>query len=471
MKLIKFILPLCLAVLAGCASPSQQHTAQTDDPLSLLIARTSPPQQKTNRATLLQARMADSSRIIDLTRPASDAWERIRLGFAIPNLDTPLVQKWTDYYAAHPEYVQRMADRAGKYLYHILDEIDRRGLPTELALLPFVESAYNPDAYSRAHASGLWQFVPATGQNFNLKQDWWRDERRDPIASTRAALDYLEYLFELQGDWHLALASYNWGEGSVRRAMARNEAASQPTDYLSLNMPDETRNYLPKLQAIKNIVAMPQQYAIALPEVPNTPYFTTIAKTRDIDIDIAAKLAEMPLEEFRALNPSYNLPIIPGSESTTLILPLDRVEIFYANLNAYKGELSAWKTYHPQRGQALSDIAREHGISEAELRRLNGLGARQRTASGQPLLLPAKPGNQVKFASLAPVVPVAAATRAAPARAAAVRSHTVRRGDTLSTIARRYGTDVSTLRRLNNLKGSNLAVGRKLRIPGTNSRG
>lgn len=170
MNLIKFILPLCLAVLAGCASAPQQQAAQDNDPVSLLIARSSPPPQRSNRATLLQARMADSSRIIDLTRPASDAWERIRLGFAIPNLDTPLVQKWTDYYAAHPEYVQRMADRAGKYLYHILDEIDRRGLPTELALLPFVESAYNPDAYSRAHASGLWQFVPATGQNFNLNR-------------------------------------------------------------------------------------------------------------------------------------------------------------------------------------------------------------------------------------------------------------------------------------------------------------
>lgn len=470
MNLFKLIVPLCLAFLAGCASNAPRQAANAEDQVSFLIARSAPAHSPSTRATLLQARMADSSRMIDLTRPASDAWERIRLGFAIPNLDTPLVQKWTDYYAAHPEYVQRMADRAGKYLYHILDEIDRRGLPSELALLPFVESAYNPDAYSRAHASGLWQFVPATGQNFNLKQDWWRDERRDPIASTRAALDYLEYLFELQGDWYLALASYNWGEGSVRRAMARNEASNKGTDYLSLNMPDETRNYVPKLQAIKNILAAPQQYAIALPEVPNTPYFTTVAKTRDIDIDIAAKLAEMPLDEFRALNPSYNLPIIPGSETTTLLLPLDRVETFYANLEVYKGELSAWKTYAPRRGENLRDIASQHGISETELRRLNGLGARQRTASGQPLLLPAKPGGQMKFASLAPVPPTAAAA-SVPSRSATVRSHTVRRGDTLSSIARRYGTNIDSLRKLNNIKGSNLAVGRKLRIPGTNSRG
>ncbi len=153
----------------------------------------------------------DTSRTIDLTVPPLDVWERIRRGYAIPNLNSPLVDKWTLYYASHPDAMQRMATRAGKYLYYIVDEINRRGLPTELALLPFVESAYNPTAYSHAKASGLWQFIPSTGTQFRLKQDWWRDQRRDPIASTNAALDYLEYLFDFQGDWYLALASYNWG--------------------------------------------------------------------------------------------------------------------------------------------------------------------------------------------------------------------------------------------------------------------
>lgn len=242
-----------LAVLAGCAG-------------------TKAPDSK-NLTTNSQGRYIarDTSRTVDLTNPPSDAWDRIRRGFAIPNLNTDLSQQWTDYYASHPEAVQRMAERAGKYLYFIVDEINRRGLPTELALLPFVESAYNPTALSRAQASGLWQFVPATGTHFNLKQDWWRDERRDPIASTNAALDYLEKLFEMQGDWYLALASYNWGEGSVQRAMAKNEAAGLNTDYLSLNMPDETRNYVPKLQAIKNIIADPQRYAVALPRWATRP--------------------------------------------------------------------------------------------------------------------------------------------------------------------------------------------------------
>ena len=163
-----------------------------------------------------------NTRTVDLTVPPIDVWERIRRGFAIPNLNGPLVDKWTAYYAAHPQSIQRMADRSGKYLYYIVDEINRRGLPTELALLPFVESAYNPNAYSHARASGLWQFIPSTGTQFKLEQNWWRDQRRDPIASTNAALDYLEYLFEFQGDWFLAFASYNWGEGAVKRAMTRN---------------------------------------------------------------------------------------------------------------------------------------------------------------------------------------------------------------------------------------------------------
>ena len=185
----------CLVTLIGCTSlPSQQNT----------LAEV-------------------NSRTVDLTINSNDIWERIRTGYAIPNLSNPLVDKWVAYYAARPEYFQRMADRSGKYLYYIVNEVNRRDLPTELVLLPFVESAFNPNALSSAQASGLWQFIPSTGTHFKLEQNWWRDQRRDPIASTNAALDYLEYLFDYQGDWYLAFASYNWGEGSVKRAM--NQAA------------------------------------------------------------------------------------------------------------------------------------------------------------------------------------------------------------------------------------------------------
>ncbi|MBO9329903.1 lytic transglycosylase [Achromobacter sp. HZ01] len=474
MNLSRLLLPLMLAVLAGCAgtkSPDSKNL--TTNSQGRYIAR-------------------DTSRTVDLTNPPADAWDRIRRGFAIPNLNTDLSQQWTDYYAAHPESVQRMAERAGKYLYFIVDEINRRGLPTELALLPFVESAYNPTALSRSQASGLWQFVPATGQHFNLKQDWWRDERRDPIASTNAALDYLEKLFEMQGDWYLALASYNWGEGSVQRAMAKNEAAGLRTDYLSLSMPDETRNYVPKLQAIKNIIADPQRYAVALPPVGNTPYFVTVQKNSDIDLEIAAKLAEMPLDEFKALNPSFNRPLIRGDHGPTLLLPADRVEIFNANLTNYKGDLSAWKVYHTRRGESYASIAKRFGVTESRLRQINDIGSRQKSASGQSLLVPGDSAGNVQLASLAPPVLDAApaaekapatrgraqqapAARVASARVASarpnVRTHKVRQGDTLYSLAKQYGTSIDALRALNNLKGSALKVGTPLRVPGTNARG
>ncbi|MFU1982420.1 LysM peptidoglycan-binding domain-containing protein [Bordetella hinzii] len=472
MSLLRLLLPVLLVVLAGCAGTGQKQNAEGSS--SRYVAK-------------------DTSRTVDLTSPPRDAWDRIRRGFAIPNLNTELSQQWTDYYAAHPESVQRMAERAGKYLYFIVDEVNRRGLPTELALLPFVESAYNPTALSRSQASGLWQFVPATGQHFNLKQDWWRDERRDPIASTYAALDYLEKLFEMQGDWYLALASYNWGEGSVQRAMAKNEAAGLATDYLSLSMPDETRNYVPKLQAIKNIIADPRKYAVALPKVDNTPYFVTVQKNRDIDIELAAKFAEMPLDEFKALNPSFNRPMIRGEHEPTLLLPADRLATFNANMQNYKGDLSSWSTYATRRGESYAAIAKRYGVSEARLREINEVPSRQKLAAGQVLLVPAagaanKPdtGDAVQLASLS--TPVGALDKPAPsakpgprplpataARASSarpnVRTHKVSSGDTLFSLAKRYGTTVDALRALNNLKGNNLKVGSQLRVPGTGTRG
>ncbi|VFR37483.1 Membrane-bound lytic murein transglycosylase D precursor [plant metagenome] len=464
------LLALLFALLAGCAGTPGNRSGQPTEATTSVQ-----PLPGQARATRDRHVAVDTSRTVDLTRPAADAWDRIRRGFAVPNMDTELTRQWTDYYAAHPEAVQRMASRAGKYLYYIVDEINRRGLPTELALLPFVESAYNPGAYSRAQAAGLWQFIPSTGTHFKLTQDWWRDQRRDPIASTNAALDYLEYLFEMQGDWYLALASYNWGEGSVRRAMDKNAAISMPTDYLSLTMPDETRNYVPKLQAIKNIVANPQKYAVVLPPVENIPYFATVKKTRDIDIEVAARLAEMPLEEFQALNPSFNRPIILGRHEATLLLPRDKLEVFNTNLSNYKGSLSSWKVYDAKRGESVAAIAKRHGITESRLRDVNDIPRRTRTVSrNQTLLVPGKASGDVQLASLqggpssaVPTPPAARGPRATPN----VRTHTVRSGDTLFALARRYGTSVDALRALNNLKGNTLKVGSRLRVPGTGVRG
>jgi membrane-bound lytic murein transglycosylase D len=430
----------------------------------------------------------DTSMTIDLTVQAPDAWERIRRGYAIPNLNTPLVDKWTAYYARHPEAMNRMANRAGKYLYYIVEEINRRGLPTELALLPFVESAFNPIAYSHAKASGLWQFIPSTGTQFKLKQDWWHDQRRDPIASTNAALDYLEYLFEFQGDWYLALASYNWGEGAVQRAVKRNAAAGKPTDYLSLNMPNETRNYLPKLQAIKNIVADPKKYAVVLPDVDNSPYFVAIKQTVNIDYILAAQFAELPLEDFQALNPSFNQPVISVKENHSIILPRDRVAIYNKNLAQYRGDLTSWRTYEAQEGENLAAIANKFGVPEGRLRQANRIPGNVRVVSAQTLLIPGPSGEGIRLnpadkTSLAQAgqgntartttTTARTTTTSAPPRTAAnapVRIHTVRSGDTLGSIAQQYSTTVAAIRALNNLKSDNLRAGARLRVPGATNR-
>ena len=250
-----------------------------------------------------------------------DLWLRIRAGFAIPDLVSPVVVQRQAWYAQRPEQLRIFVDRSRKYLFHIVEALERRGMPTELALLPMVESAYNPIAYSRAHASGLWQFIPSTGRNYNLDQNFWYDGRRDILASTNAALDYLQSLYEMFGDWHLALAAYNMGENGVQRAIDRNRAQRKPTDYQSISMPRETRAYVPSLQALKNIVANPAAAGIQLDPIPNAPYFVTVTLTRDIDLRVAAKLAEMPVEELVALNPGHNRPLVAAEHAPQLILP------------------------------------------------------------------------------------------------------------------------------------------------------
>ncbi len=472
MNCLRLLILLLVAVLAGCASTDAYKANKT------------------------AYRAADTSRTIDLTHPPHDMWDRIRRGFAIPNLHSDLTEQWTLYYASHPESVHRMSQRASKYLYFIVDELEKRGMPTELALLPFVESAYNPTALSKAKASGLWQFIPSTGLHYNLKQDSWQDQRRDPIASTHAALDYLSYLYDFQGDWYLALASYNWGEGAVKRALEKNANQGKPGDYISLTMPEETRNYVPKLQAIKNIIANPKKYGLNLPDVSNTPYFTTVRQSPTIEVAVAAKLADMSVEEFRALNASFNRPIILAEHQPTLLLPTDRVDIFNANLQAYKTRENAWKTYQAKRGESYAAIAKKHGITLAQLRQINGLSSKRSKAVAQTLVVPGEPSGGIVLASLDYPAGDSGNASAAPAKRAStpsgtrqvvakqhgqdvvvvrrtsnVRTHTVKRGETLYALAKRYNTSVDALRKLNNLKNNNLSQGKRLRVPGTNVRG
>ena len=401
-------------------------------------------------------------RTIDLTQEPDDLWERMRNGFAIPNLASPLVPDRQIWYASRPGLIKQIVERSKRYLYHIVEELEKRGMPTELALLPMVESAFNPMAYSRAHASGLWQFIPSTGKTYKLQQNWWYDARRDIVASTNAALDYLEFLYQMHGDWHLALASYNWGENAVARAIEKNKAKGLPTDYSSLSMPQETRYYVPKLQALKNILLSPQAFGIDLDPIPNQPYFVTVNKKQDIDIKLAAKFADMSVEELIALNPAYNRPVISASQSQTLVLPADRVDTFLANLENHDKPLVSWQTYTLKPGDRLESIAALHRITLSRLKQVNSISARMRVRPGQQILVPIK-GTNAGLESL-PVLfhlPPAPAIRARP-KAPRLVVHVVEKGDTLATIARQYGVGMDDLRRWNKI--GRLAAGQRLQI-------
>jgi membrane-bound lytic murein transglycosylase D len=328
---------------------------------------------------------------LDLTTPPTDLWQRMRNGFGMSDLSSPLVADRQAYYLNRPDMLRLITERSRKYLHHIVEELERRGMPTELALLPMVESAYNPMAYSSARALGMWQFIPSTGKNYKLDQNWWRDERRDIIASTNAALDYLQNLYEMHGDWHLALASYNWGENAVARAIAKNRARGLPTDYASLSMPTETRYYVPKLQALKNIIAQPELFGFLLDPLPNRPYFGTVGIPGDMDVALAASLAEMPVKDFIALNPAYQRPLIRGAKDSQLVLPQDRLEVFSANLKSHTAEakpLATWRTYQLKSNERLADVAKRHNLSLAGLKRLNGIGPRTKVGPGFNLLVP-----------------------------------------------------------------------------------
>ncbi|WP_175330632.1 transglycosylase SLT domain-containing protein, partial [Candidatus Ichthyocystis hellenicum] len=251
-----------------------------------------------------------------------DVWERIRQGFGMPNFESGLVRQEELWYVKHRDTTTAIFRRAKPFLHYIVDQIQKKSMPTEFSLLPVVESAYNPFALSPAHASGLWQFIPSTGKTYNLAQNWWIDKRRDIVASTQAALEYFTDLYHQFGDWQLSLAGYNWGEAAVQNAIRHNQIHNLPTDYEHLRMPKETRRYIPRLQALKNIINNPQAYGFELPHIVNKPYLVAIEITTTLDIPTAAKLAELPIEKFLYLNPAFKRLVIKSSEREKYILLL-----------------------------------------------------------------------------------------------------------------------------------------------------
>lgn len=441
-------------VIAGCAttSPTPQAALEPDIPTGAL----SPIQRMTLVGWTVRRQ-----------EPAQDVWTRMRAGFAMPDLSTDLVSDREQWYASRPEALTHMTERSGKYLFYIVEELERRGMPTELALLPFVESAYNPVAVSSAKAAGMWQFMPATGTYFDLTQNAFRDDRRDVQASTRAALDYLQKLYDMFGDWHLALAAYNWGEGSVSRAQTKNEGLSLGTGYTELTMPEETRWYVPKLQALKNIVNDPQAYGVKLADIGNHAYFESVRITRDMDVLRVAELAGVSESDFRQLNPAYKGPTIFAAATPEVLLPWDNAQIFKSNLATLQdARLASWTVWTAPQRMAVAEVAKKVGVEETILRSVNVIPSGMLIDAGAALLVPRTASlltdvaaeiahsGQLKLAS-------AGRGQGSGTRVAVV----ARKGETVATLARKYKVSVADVARWNNVgRNAKFRTGQRLVI-------
>lgn len=395
--------------------------------------------------------------------PEDDVWQRIRNGLTMNDLDSPLIRRHEKWYASHPDYVLRMSERAKRYLFHITEEVERRGMPAEIALLPIIESAFNPGANSIARASGIWQFIPSTGKHFGMQQNWWYDGRRDIIGATNGALDYLQKLHDQFGDWHLALAAYNWGENAVARAQANNRRRGKPTDYSHLKMPRETSNYVPKLLAIKHIVSDPVRFGLVLQEIPNRPYFAAVTPPVPMDVKIAAELAEVSMEEFLALNPGHNRPVILQDQAEVLLLPVEKVGTFRANLEKNDQRLVSWRAYQSTKGETFAEIAKRFDIPLEQLRTANGLSRYAVQSNGQTLLVPA--GENEPIVEFSPFNMHATAVQEMSGFV-----YVVRKGDTISGIAHKFHVSQASLIAMNR-NSHRLRIGQRFMIlPGSSGR-
>ncbi|HEX3835768.1 MAG TPA: LysM peptidoglycan-binding domain-containing protein [Steroidobacteraceae bacterium] len=397
-------------------------------------------------------------------RPAdySDLFDRIRAGFKLPDSDHPAIDRELEWYAGNPDYLGRAFSRADLYLYHIVTELEARGMPLELAMLPVVESAFEPYAYSHSSASGLWQFIPGTGSRYNLKQDWWYDGRRDVLESTRAALDYLQALnTEFNGDWLLAIAAYNCGEMNVERAIARNQAAGLPTDFWNLKLPAETRAYVPKLLAMGRVVAHPERYGLAFNKIPNQPYFAKVDTKGQISMHVAAEIAGLTDAELYELNPAFHRWATDPSGPFSLLVPADTAEAFRTSvIQLTDDQRLNTKPYSIRRGDTVNLVARHFRTTAQDLRELNNL------PKGALLV-----GTALRVPSESNLLPAKALRAAALVDGREHRSRrqrsrvVVRRGETLWAIAHKHGVDVNALALMNGMQPNTvLRTGQRLRL-------
>lgn len=386
----------------------------------------------------------------------NDLWQRLRDGFALEALENSEIKRNEVSYTKSPKFLYRITKRSERYLFYIVEEVERRGMPSEMALVPLVESAFNPIAKSSGNAVGLWQFIPATGKSFGLEQDGWLDERQDVTAATHAALDYLQKLHDKFGDWKLALAAYNWGQGSVSKSLERNRKKGLPEDFHNIKLPIETRNHIHKLIAIKNIIANPENYGITLNTIPNRPYFKEIEAHYHMDKTLAAELADISIDEFNALNPAYKRAIVKVKNPPhTLLLPVKNAEIFKANLYGYEEPLISWQIHQLKKGENIHKISRRYRMTEVQLLEANGIAKDDKITYGQTILVPHASNRIDANISIVRKKPTLAKHKSQSS------IYIVKKGDTLSGIAKRHGTTVKQIKRWNS-ENERLSIGQKL---------
>lgn len=450
------LVSLLLPALTGCATRAVERSSQREilaEPASepqwasavtsvVVLAPTPVAIRDGDAITafILQQRPSGATEAVG---EPTNIWDRLRRGLAMPPLENSASEKFALHFA-RTDYLLKQQVRARRYLFFILNEIERRGMPTELALLPFVESSMNPQARSPVGAMGAWQFMPATGRRFDMRISRLVDDRKNVMESTRAALDYLQQLHAQFGDWHLALAGYNWGEGNVAKAQKRNLARGLSDDYLSLSMPTETRNYVPQLEALKRLIVDPERYGTRLPEIPNFPYFQQVAVSGDLDIILAIRWADVPEAEFFALNPSARRPLLMVAATPTLLLPFDAAERFVARQNGHIGRRAGWTAITLGGSKRVESIAAQHGVTPRLIRDTNGIPAGMKPVAGSTLLVPV---SRDAWRSV-DAVTVANASLSFVPDVVQVKLR-ARKGDTLAALARRSLFDVAELARWN----------------------
>ncbi len=383
-------------------------------------------------------------------------WTRINNGYKMKERPSRRIRNFETWYSKRPEYVQRMLERSEKYLFYVVGEVEKRNMPMEIALLPMIESAYNPIATSRQKAAGMWQFIPSTGKIYGLEQNWWIDNRRSVMKATNAALDYLEKLYKEFGTWELALASYNAGEGRVGRAIKRNKRNKKPAGYYSLRLPKETKNYVPKLFAIKNIISNPKKYGLNLPKIKNQPYFEGVMIDKNIDTQLVARLAEISIEEFRLLNPHHKRPVINVKNVPQNInLPYQNIHIFNFNLYGYDKPLSNWIAYNPKKKESVAQVAKKFGIDRKILIQVNRLERRKSFRRNSTILIPNKDAITTYFPTNVNEL----------YNYSSIITHKVSPGETLSHISDKYNISVRDIKEFNELRSDRIIIGDTLDIP------